>query len=277
MATAGSAKRAVGDAARAGQRAQQSRAFGVLVTVGLIAYGLVHLLIAWIALQIAWTGSGKEASQKGAFAQLAGNSVGLLLLWVTAVGLFALAIWQGAEAIWGHREREPGIKRIRKRLGSAGKAVIYAGLGVSAISTAAGSSSSSSGSEKTLAARLLGLPFGRILVIAIGLAVVVVGGRLVYRGVKKKFTRDLEGQPSPGVTRLGMVGYTAKGIALGIVGVLFVAAAVTYNPDKAGGPDAALRTLGSQPYGTALLTLMAVGIAAFGAYCFAWSRRAKTS
>ena len=43
--------------------------------------------------------------------------------------------------------------------------------------------------------------------------------------------------------------------------------AVTYNPDKAVGLDAALTTLAAQPDGTVLLLLVVAGLACFGIYC----------
>ncbi len=73
----------------------------------------------------------------------------------------------------------------------------------------------------------------------------------------------------------GRAGYIAKGIALGIVGVLFGWAAISYDPEKAGGLDMALRTLREQPGGPMLLTAVALGIACCGVYCFVWSRNAK--
>ena len=111
-----------------------SKPFRILLTVGLIAYGVVHILIGWIALQIAWSGQpeGEEASQQGALDQLAGQPFGAVLLWLVVVGLFAMAVWQLVEAIWGHRDRPSGIKRIRKRLGSAGRTITYAAIAIAA-------------------------------------------------------------------------------------------------------------------------------------------------
>jgi hypothetical protein len=271
-----SAKRAGDRAEQGGKRVENSRAFDVLVTVGLLAYGVVHLLVAFIALQLAFTGTSKQASQKGAFAEMASNPVGDVLLWVTAAGLFALTLWQIFEATWGHRDIEQGHKRVLKRLGSAAKAVIYLALGVSAVSTAAGAKSSNSNSgEKSLTAKLMGTPPGRILIIAIGIVVIVVAARLVFKGVRKKFVDDLAGGVGPGVIKLGQIGYTAKGVAMAIVGVLFIVAAITFDPQKAGGLDTALRTLRQQSFGPILLALMALGWASFGLFCFAWSRRVK--
>lgn len=270
------AARAADDAEQAGREVRTSTAFRLLVRTGLVSYGVVHLVIAWLAVQIAWSGRQEEASQQGAFAEIASTTVGRLALWVVAVGLFALALWQFFEAVWGHHDAEAGRKRIVKRLGSAGKVVLYAALGVSAVRAAAGGSSSGN-TQKEMTATLMTHGAGRFLVIVIGVAVMVAGGRLVHRGVSRRFTRDLAGGVSAGIVRLGQIGYSAKGVALAIVGVLFVVAGVTFDPNRAGGLDTALRSLNAQPYGPYLLTALALGIACFGAYCFAWSRHVKQS
>ena len=97
----------------------------------------------------------------------------------------------------------------------------------------------------------------------------------VVRGVKQKFTEDLESGVSPLVRRLGTVGYAAKGVSLAVVGLLFGYAALTYDPKKAGGMDAALTTIREQPFGTVLLVVIAAGIACFGVFCFFWARRPR--
>ena len=71
------------------------------------------------------------------------------------------------------------------------------------------------------------------------------------------------------------MGYCVKGIALSIIGGLFIWAAVSYDPKKAGGMDDALSTVREQPFGAVLLAIMAVGIACFGVYCFFWARMAR--
>jgi hypothetical protein len=251
---------------------RRSKGYHVLVGVGLVSYGLVHLVLAWIALQVAFTGGG-DASQQGAFRQLAKQPLGLVLLWVMAVGLFALVIWQILEAVVGRTGKSSG--QLRRRLSSVGRAVVYLVLGVTAAGIALGSGSSSGKGEQTLSARLMALPFGRVLVGVVGLAVLAVGVSQVVKGVKRSFTDDLDGGVSQATLRLGTVGYCAKGVALGIIAALFGWAAITYDPKKAGGMDAALATLRGQPFGTVLLTVMALGIAAFGLYCFVWARNPK--
>ena len=71
---------------------------------------------------------------------------------------------------------------------------------------------------------------------------------------------------------MGLVGFPGKGIALGLVGGLLVYAAVTFDPEKASGLDGALRTVLDAPFGQFLLTLVALGIAAFGVFCLIRAR-----
>jgi Domain of Unknown Function (DUF1206) len=252
---------------------RRSRGYHVLVGIGLISYGLVHLMLAWLALQIAF-GGRNNASAGGALQQLTQQPLGSVLLWVMAIGLFTLVIWQILEATIG-REEANRDGRLRRRLSSAGRAVVYLALGLIAVGVARGSGGGSGNGEETLSTRLMALPFGRILVAAVGAAVIAVGISQIVKGVKQKFTEDLDHAVSQNVRRLGTAGYCAKGVALSIIGGLFGYAALTYDPERAGGLDAALATIRDQPFGTALLVVMAVGIASFGVFCFIWARYAR--
>lgn len=252
---------------------RRSRGYHVLVGIGLVSYGLVHLMVAWLAVQIALSGRG-EASAGGALQQLTQQPLGAGLLWVMAIGLFTLVIWQVLEATIGRQETNRD-GRIRRRLASAGRAVVYLALGLLAVGVAMGSGGGSGEGEETISTRLMALPFGRVLVGAVGAAVIAVGVSQIVKGVKQNFTEDLDQAVSQWVRRLGTAGYCAKGVALAIIGGLFGYAAITYDPQKAGGLDAALATIRDQPFGAVLLVVMALGIAAFGVFCFVWARHAR--
>ena len=267
-------------ATNAGSKAEQagdSASLEVLARVGLIAYGVVHLLIGWLALQIAWGASAsKSADTSGALRTLADQPFGKILLWLVAVGLVALALWQASEAIWGYRNRE-GAKRVRKQVTSGAKAVIYAALGVSAASVALGSGSSSSQSQQQTTSGVLAWPGGQVIVVVTGLIIIGVGVAGVVKGVKKSFVEEIDtSSMSPaarkGVARLGQVGYIAKGVALGVVGGLLSYAALTFERQKAQGLDGALQTILAQPFGRFLLTAVALGFVAFGLFAMLQSR-----
>jgi hypothetical protein len=252
---------------------RRSRPYHALVGVGLASYGLLHLVLAWIAMQLVFLKRG-DASSEGALSQLRRQPLGAGLLWIMAIGLFTLTVWQVLEATIG-RDQPSRDGRLRRRITSAGRAVVYLALGVLAVGVAIGSASGSGKGEETVSAKLMSIPFGRVLVAAIGVAVIAVGIAQIVKGIKQNFTEDLDRGAPPSVRRLGTVGYCAKGIALAIIGGLFVWAAITYDPDKAGGMDAALSAIRGQPFGSVLLTIMAVGIACFGIYCFFWARMAR--
>jgi hypothetical protein len=258
-------------------RAGNSDALEKLARVGLIAYGLVHLLVAWLALQLAWGGGGGSADQSGAMATLAAEPFGKPLLWVLAVGLIALALWQLAELL----RKVPGLrgsgeqkkKAVTGTVKTVAKTIVYLFLAVTAIRFATGGGTSSSGQQQQTVAGVLGWPAGRFLVGVAALVIIGVGIYHVRKGVTKHFLKEIDtAQATPGqrraIERLGQVGYPAKGVALALVGGLLGWAAITFDPSKASGLDGALRTLLDAPFGKALLTVVAIGIAAFGVFCF---------
>jgi hypothetical protein len=267
----------------AGQEARHSTTMKAAARVGLVAYGVVHLLIAWISLQIAWGGGGGDASSSGALRTIAEKPFGQTLLWIAAAGLAALTVWQLLTALWGHQAESDDKKRLVKRLSALGRAIVYAVLAYSAARVASGSGSSggSDSKEEGFTAQLMSAPAGRVLVAAVGVAIIAVAARQVYRGLSDGFTHDLDGAATSGpsgsaVLMFGRVGYVGKGAAIGVVGALFVWAAIAYDPDKAGGLDDALKTVRDQPYGPYLLSVIALGLAAFGLFCFAWARYVRT-
>jgi hypothetical protein len=263
-------------AASAARQAADSKWIERAARVGLAARGLVYVLIGILALQIAFVDRAERADQKGAFQTLAQNGFGKLVLWLVILGFLGYGLWQATEAAWGHRRELDDRKRTANRAESAVKAVIYLVLAVVAFRVVTGSSQGGQGGEQ-VTAKLLQLPGGQVLVGLAGVAIVAAAVVLAWRGLRTKFEEHLDlSELGPGarsaVINLGKVGYIARGIVFTLVGILVVAAAVTFDPDKARGMDAALRQVAARPYGPWLLGLMALGLMCFGAYSFAESR-----
>jgi len=260
-------------------KAADSKPLEYVARAGFIGYGIIHLLFAWIAFQVAFRGTGKESDQSGALQSLAGNGFGKFLLILIAIGMVGLAIWQAFEAAIG--ESGPQDKTaIAERVLSGVRAILYLMLAWYAVNVIRGGKASMAQTQENKSAGLMSHDGGRWLVGLIGVVVLGVGVGIFVYGWRKKFVKHLNTQQMAAsvrksTIRLGMAGYMAKGTAYAIAGILVVAAAVTFDPDKARGLDAALKTLAGHSWGVWLLALIGLGIAAFGIYCFAQAKYRK--
>lgn len=257
-------------------RATDSDAFEYAARAGFATSGVLHLLVAYIVLRIAF-GSGGNADQSGALATLGGQTGGAIMLWIAAIGLFALGLWRVAEAIIGGHPGERSSAQqddspAWKRAKPLGLAIVNFAIAFSAVRFATGSGQSSGQQNTGLSAQLMQSTWGKILLIAVGLGVAGVGGYHIYKGIAKKFLKELRVSGGTAITAIGVTGYVAKGVVLGGAGLLVIVATLQADPSKASGLDAAVKTLGQAPFGQFLLVLAAIGIAAFAAYSFVRSR-----
>lgn len=203
-----------------------------------MANGILHVLIGLLAFDLA-RGGGGDADQSGAAGLLADNPAGLVLLWITVAGCASLAVWHLAAA---------GV----------------------------GAGRDSGEATRSFTATLLEHPAGATLLVAIGLVIVGIGGHHIHKGMTRRFAKDLTSPSREDVSRAlavtGVVGYTAKGIVLALVGALFVLAVVQHDPSQSTGMDGALKTLLAQPFGPWLLGAVELGLVLYGVYEFLRSR-----
>lgn len=255
------------------ENVQNSDLFEKAARAGHFVSGLLHILIGYIAIRLAF-GQGGNADQSGALAELGSKPGGSIALWVAVVAFVALALWRVMEAIVGKKSDEDAGS-VTDRLKAASLAVVYIAFAWSTYGFASGSGESSGQQNAGMTAQLMENTLGKFVLIVVGLVIVGVGGYHVYKGVSKNFLDDLEGYSGKAVERLGIAGYVAKGIALIGAGGLVVAAVFTSDPSKATGIDGAIKTLGSQPFGQVLLVAAGIGIALYGLYAFVLARYAK--
>jgi hypothetical protein len=184
-------------------------------------------------------------------------------------------LWRLLELVAGHRD-EDGADLWRKRAADVLKMGIYGTLALSAFSVALGDKGGGSSAD-SYSAQLMRLPFGVWLVGAVGLAIIGYGVAQVWRGLSEKHAKHLKAEGKSGdagsaYLLLGKVGYVAKGVAIGLVGGLFVYAAMTHDPKKSGGLDAALQQVLAQPFGPVMLGAIGLGVICYGLFCFARAR-----
>jgi hypothetical protein len=233
--------------------------------LGLIARGVTYFLIGVIALQMAFGEASSSASQKGAFHTVASQPFGEVLLWVIAVGLLGYALWQliGALSV----DDTDTAKSWGKRALYLVKTAVYVALAWTAASIAL--HAGSGGGPST--ADIMKNDMGRLLVGVVGVAIVITGLVLAWKGwttdfEKKLRTEQMSEQTYRVVRTLGRVGYLARGVVFTLFGVLVVYAAITFAPKRTSGIDEALQEVAQAPAGAILLAIVAVGLMAFGVY-----------
>ncbi|WP_138734138.1 DUF1206 domain-containing protein [Modestobacter excelsi] len=253
-----------------------------LARVGLVAYGVLHVLIGWLAFRVAWAVGprAEDADQTGALQTVSGSPGGRVLLWVIGLGMLALALWQAGEVlrVWA------GLLRPARRLRTAvvcakctAKGAVYAVLGVTALFFAVGADYDAADRFRELTDDALEIPGGAVAVVGVGVVVAAVGTYTLVRGLTGGFMKDVDLAAAPDrweplIERIGSVGYVAKGVAFAVSGGLLVYAAATEDVSTATGLDGAMHAIAGVPTGQWLLTAVAVGFAAFGVYALARAR-----
>lgn len=247
-----------------------------LARAGLVAKGASFAIVAVLAIKLAIGHGGKATSREGALHTLAGESFGVVVLILLAIGFAAYAIWRFVEA-WA----APGedAKKWAKRAGSIGRGLIYAALAYSTVKLLVGAGQSSPQNERAreTAQTLFSWPAGTWLVGIAGAIVIGVGLWNFYRGLARKFEKRWRtGEMSPTArrwaSRVGAVGHVARGVVFGLIGVFVIKAALEYDPKDAIGLDGALQKLAAATYGPYLLGLTAAGLLAYGIYCLVDAR-----
>ena len=270
-----SAGNVAGKAERVGRRTENSEWFDKAVRFGLVVYGIVYLVLAWLGIQLALGNNEGKATTKGAVAQLAEQPFGTFMIVVVAVGMFLLVLWRLFDLFLGHHE-DDGADLWKHRASDLLKALLYGTVCWSAVSVLIHSGGGGSGA-KDFSSTILELPGGQVWLTLIGLGIIAYGGNQIYlawneKHQKKLATEGTSGEAGKAYMLFGKIGYIAKGIAVGLVGGLFVYAAFTEDPKKSGSTDKALHKVLEQPFGPWLLIALSLGIACYGLFQFARAR-----
>lgn len=249
-----------------------------LARPGLVARGVLYSTIGILAIQLALAGRSKSsaADGKGALRTLSEQPFGNVLLILMVVGLTALVLWHVAQAIWGDPVSGSEAKeRVRYAL----KALAYGSLALSALGVLLGNGSGSSDDQRAQSwtATVMGWPFGRVLVAAVGAALIAYALYSFWkRVVEKSFMDELQrGEMSNSteraIRRVGQAGFTGRSLVFALVGVFLIQAALTFDSDQANGLSQSLQELASSSW-RPLLWVVAVGLFAYGLVSFALAR-----
>lgn len=247
--------------------------FRAMARAGMAARGIIFLIIGLLAIAVATDSGGTTTDQRGALAIVADRPFGNALLVALAVGLACYSLWRIAQGLFDTDDKGDDGKGWAVRASKVGSGIAYGILFFSALGILMGGGGSGSGPRQTTGG-VLGWPGGQALVI--GAAVVIAGVAVwnVYRALSSSFMKRLHPPPrmTTAVESVGRVGMCARGVVFGLIAWFLAKAALEYDPKEAVGLDGALARLAAQPYGAALLGIVAAGLVAFALYCFAEAR-----
>ena len=244
-----------------------------LARLGYAALGVVYLLVAVLAVQVAAGVGGKTTDPQGALATLVRAPYGRFLLGAIAVGLLGYALWRFVQAI-----KAPDGENPAQRVGAAFKGGVHVSLALFAahlatprVPTLGGGGGGGEARLDDTTAWLMAQPFGRWLVVAAGGVAIGWGLYQAWRAWRGETDEPLElGRMAPRertwVDRFGRAGLFAFAAVAVLVGLFLISAGVAERPQEARGLAGSLAALAAQPSGDALLALLALGLAGYGAY-----------
>jgi hypothetical protein len=236
---------------------------------GFAAQGTCFVIIAVLALELAFGRGGQLTDPRGAFAVLAQGGWTRALLVLLAIGLAAYSVWRLAQALFDRGGMGSDASGLGRRAIQLGQAALYALLTFSAVRVLLGASNQ--GSAKRAAAGILGWPGGPELVGAIGGAVAIIAIVNVYWGLSERFeesivTEGLSSRVDRLLTLVGKVGFVSLGAVLAVVAWFLIKAAVDFDAGKVVSLGGAMSSLARADYGKWLLSGTAAGLFAYGVF-----------
>jgi hypothetical protein len=246
--------------------------------LGYVAKGVVYIVIGALAARAAAGGDSRTTTDSsGALRTIGESGLGSAALAVIGVGLIGYALWAVLAAASDAEDRGGEAKGIAIRVGQAGRGIAYGALGVEALRLLGRARDTGSRNAEHWTGRLLDAPFGRWLVIAVGIGIIAYALYQLRRASSDKVHKHLELHEATAhtrtwVVRLGRFGIAARGIVFVLIGWFLVRAAMAHDASRAGGIDASLAALARQPRGELLLGVAAAGLIAYGTFQLANAR-----
>jgi hypothetical protein len=249
---------------------------------GHLTRGVLYGLMGALALQVALGTGGQVAGGREAARVVGQQPFGQLLLVLLAVGLVGYAVWRFITGIKDSEHEGQDGKGLAKRAAALASGVVNGALAVAVFQMALGHSPGGSDSPRSWIGQILAQPFGAVLVGAAGVAIGIAALAQFHQAYTKKFLEkfrwhSMSAEERRWVTRMGQVGYGARGVVFSIIAFGLLRAALDRDPSQTRGTREALLEIAHSSAGQVLLGLVAVGFLAFGLFLVASARYRQIS
>ena len=254
---------------------------GKIATAGLVAKGVVYVLLGALAFMAAFELGGTsngDSSQMGVLQTLKELPAGTILLALLAAGLFCYSIWRGIQTFYNGGNDTKLVKRLRYFFSG----LAYLALAYGATKAVFEDGANKSDQNQQLAGELMSQPFGQVLVGLAALLFAGIGGYQIYYGLSEKYKKHVQGLSlqTAGANlllRSGKIGYISRGIVWLTIAYLFARAAFAANASEAGNTGKAFTFIEASPFGSYLLGFLGLGLIAYGIFNFIRARYERFS
>ena len=240
-----------------------------LARVGYFTKGAIYILIGVLSAMAAFGAGGQSAGKAEAFQVIERQPFGQVLLVIVAIGFIGYAIWRYVQAFKDTENKGSDTKGMIQRIGYGLSGLLYLAFAFYAFRMVFGSSGGGQGGQQQqLIGELLSQPFGQFLVGLLGAIAIAKGIYELYRGITKRFMRDIRGVAGKErelYEKAGQIGYISRGVVFGIIGFFLGRAAILSSSSQAKGTEGVFDFL-SATGGPWLMGLIAIGLAAYGVF-----------
>lgn len=236
-----------------------------MARTGYTARATVYFLVGGLAL-FSGTAGGKSDT-KSAVDTLLQQPFGGIWVGMISVGLMGFVAWRLAQSL-GNADHLPyDFKGMATRAALFGSAMVYVGLAYHAVEHALASAPMTTEELKKTCTMGDAAALRQISGGPIGIGFIIGGFVTIAKGVLRKYEKyqSAEANRSRAISLICVYGLSARGLLFVIVGGFFVYAAFTVDSDQAGSIADALNWIRSLPFGGVLYSIVAVGLASFGA------------
>lgn len=247
--------------------------------IGYGTRGSVYLSVGILILLAAVDLVGDAVGIKGSLDWLAMRPFGRLWALLVGLGLAAFVMWRLLQSVFDADHEGVSRHGLGTRLGQGFSGLSYAALSFAAFNLLVHAPDGDPAMEGVVrsreqAATMLSLPFGKWLLVGIGLTILGIGAGNIVRAWRENFTAYLacSAKTCRRVAPLARIGHVARGLAYLPLAALVVIAGVNSEASDVTSLGAALEAVERQPAGRWILAAGALGFIAFGAFSFIEAR-----
>ena len=246
--------------------------------LGYGARGFVYFNVGLVALLAAMDLTGDSLGAGGIIELTAEQPFGRVWLTLLGVGLWMFVLWRGLQSVVDADHEGWSPRAIGKRAGQALSGVFYGILASSVFElmdeVGAADPDDGGAEAQQQANTVMDMPWGDWLLIGAGLFILGMGVGNIIKGIRSEFADSLscDREICRRVVPLARAGYAARGFAYLPMGVFVVLAGWRTRAEEVRSFGTSLEVLETQPFGSWIMGVTALGIMAFGAFALVGAR-----